>query len=69
MKNYNYEYVGEFVNGERNGKGKEFKNVKLRGLSKDTVVSEKYMKPIMVFEGEFKDGKRHGWCPVDISFQ
>ena len=53
-KGYVYEYddifeniifEGEYINGERNGKGKEY---------------EKYDGKTLIFEGEYKDGQRNG---------
>ena len=48
IKEYNYygklEFEGEYLNGERNGKGKEYN----------------YFDGELIFEGEYLNGKRNG---------
>ena len=45
-KKYKLKFVGEYLNGEKNGKGKEYYN---NGYSE-----------ILIFEGEYLKGKRNG---------
>ena len=69
--NNSLKFEGEYLNGERNGKGKEYdytfeqikfegeyKNGKRNGKGKEYFVSHNYKE--VKFEGEYKKGKRHG---------
>ena len=46
-RNKRYDYIGNFVKGEKNGFGKEYYD--FEGLKE------------LVYEGEFKDNKRNGF--------
>ena len=56
-------YEGEYLNGERNGKGKEYFRYKvlkkIRNIT-DGKGKEFYIGDMMSFEGEYKNGKRNG---------
>ena len=53
-----YKYIGEFLNGEKSGKGKEYGNIYHRFfISQNEKEDIKYE---LLFEGEYLDGKRNG---------
>ena len=59
-------YEGEYLNGKRNGKGKEYDyngNLKFEGEylnGKKQGKGKEYSSKILIFEGEFLNGKRNG---------
>ena len=52
-------YIGEFLNGERSGKGKEYRN-NYPEISMYNNEEEEDIKYKLLFEGEYLDGKRNG---------
>ena len=44
IKNWTLIYEGEYLNGKRNGKGKEYEN----------------LNGVLIYEGEYLNGERHG---------
>ena len=60
-------FEGEYLNGERNGKGKIYDNgqIKFEGefLNGQKNGKGKYFSDgILLFEGEYRNGKKHGEC-------
>ena len=62
-------FEGEYLNGQRNGKGKEyfkgriiFEGEYLNG--KRNGKGKEYWHDILLFEGEFKNGKRNGFIRI-----
>ena len=53
-----YKYTGEFLNGERSGKGKEYENIYQTYFSICKQKDE--IKYGLLFEGEYLNGKRNG---------
>ena len=59
---YNFDcrnkYIGEFLNGERSGKGKEYRNIYYRFFISNNEKQD--IKYELLFEGEYLNGKRNG---------
>jgi len=53
-----YKYIGGYLNGKKNGKGKEYKNIYHVGF--EIRNHEDNIKYKLFFEGEYLNGKRHG---------
>ena len=51
-------YIGEFLNGERSGKGKEYNNILQRFFVHGN--EKRAIKYELLFEGEYLNGKRNG---------
>ena len=61
-------YEGEYSNGERNGKGREYKSDLIKNLifegeflfGKRNGIGKEYNKNTIIYEGEYSKGERHG---------
>jgi len=53
-----YKYIGEFLNGEKSGKGKEYENIYPTSFSYSK--DKKDIDYELIFKGEYLNGKRNG---------